>query len=213
MRAHFAQGQVSAGSLHLAFGRTPMAYIRPVDAGTVTYREIYWRIYVRNQDGWTGGGGDKLSRAQSIASSNWSQAMAAHVWSSSQNSSNLMIDPASGTDTAGVLRTTTYNDFANFRWLGSATGTTPIFDAAHVGRWRCVEAHVRLNDAGQSNGSFDLWVDGAPEASRSGLNWVGSFGSYGINTVYIENYWNSGSPVAQDRFLDNLVVSTSRIGC
>jgi hypothetical protein len=31
--------------------------------------------------------------------------------------------------------------------------------------------------------------------------------------VFVENYWNTGSPVAQERYLDNLVVSTQRIGC
>lgn len=215
MRAHFAAGQTNAGSLHLAFGRTPSSYIRPVDAGTANYREIYWRVYLRDQAGWQGGGGDKLSRAQSIASSNWAQAMTAQVWSGSQSSSwnYLLIDPASGTDAAGTLVTTTYNDFANLRWLGAAQSATPIFDAAHVGQWYCVEAHVRLNDAGQANGTFDLWINGNAEASRSGLNWVGSFSNYGINTVYLENYWNNGSPVAQDRFMDNFVVSTTRIGC
>lgn len=215
MRAHFAQGAVGAGSLHLAFGRTPSSYMRPVDAGTANYREIYWRVYVRNQAGWQGGGGDKLSRAQSMGNANWGQAMVAHVWSggSSPSWNYLVIDPASGTDSSGTLKTTTYNDWNNFRWLGGAYGTTPLFDSAHTGQWHCVEAHVRLNDAGQSNGTFDLWVDGNADASRSGLNWVGSFSDYGINTVFLENYWNAGSPVAQDRFLDKFVVSTTRIGC
>jgi hypothetical protein len=215
MRAHFAQGQTNAGSLHLAFGRTPSSYIRPVDAGTTNYREIYWRVYLRNEPGWIGGGGDKLSRAQSLASSNWAQAMAAQVWSGGQSSNwnYLLIDPASGTDSAGTLQTTTYNDFANLRWLGAAQSTTPIFDSAHVGQWYCVEAHVRLNDAGQSNGVFELWIDGNAEASRTGLNWVGSFSAYGINAVYLENYWNAGAPQAQAREIDNFVVSTQRIGC
>ncbi len=215
MRAHFAAGQVNAGSLHLAFGRTPSSYIRPVDGGTAAYREIYWRVYVRNQTGWQGGGGDKLSRAQSLASPSWAQAMAAQVWSGGQAPgwNQLYVDPASGTDNAGSLMTTTYNDFANLRWLGYAPSATPVFDATHVGAWYCVEAHVRLNDAGQTNGVFELWINGAPEAARTGLNWVGSFADYGINVIYLENYWNAGSPVAQDRYLDNFVVSTSRIGC
>src|SRR5690606_34824705 len=55
MRALFNQGDVGAGSLHLAFGRTPQSYIRPVDAGTANYREVYWRMYLRHQEGWTGG--------------------------------------------------------------------------------------------------------------------------------------------------------------
>jgi hypothetical protein len=215
MRVHFAAGQVSAGSLKLAFGRTPDAYIRPVDGGTAKYGEIYWRVYVRNQAGWQGGGGDKLSRAQSLANGSWAQAMGAAVWSGGQSSNwnYLVIDPYSGVDDHGTLQATNYNDFANLRWIGSTQSTTPIFDAAHTGRWYCVEAHVRLNDAGKSNGVFELWINGVQEASRTGLNWVGDFSDYGINTVFLENYWNNGSPAAQDRYMDNFVVSTSRIGC
>src|SRR6476660_3934595 len=32
------------GQLHLAFGKTPNPYFKPVDAGAATYREIYWRL-------------------------------------------------------------------------------------------------------------------------------------------------------------------------
>ena len=216
MRARWtAIGQVEAGALHLAFGKTPQSYFRPVDAGTTIYREIYWRVYVRYEAAWTGGGADKLTRAMSFAStSTWAQAMIAHVWSgTSPNQDYLLIDPASGTDASGTLRTTTYNDFANLRWLGAVRGTTPIFDAAHVGQWHCVEAHIRLNDAGQANGIFELHVNGALEARKTGLNWVGSFSSYGINAVFLENYWNNGATRAQERYFDNFVVSTQPIGC
>jgi hypothetical protein len=125
----------------------------------------------------------------------------------------LMLDPASGTDEQGNLQTTQYNDFAHLRWLGAAQGATPLFDAEHVGTWYCVEAHVRLNDAGQSNGVFEFWIDGNLEASRTGLNWVGGYADYGINAILFENFWNSGSPQAQERYFDNIVVSTARIGC
>jgi hypothetical protein len=212
MRARFAAGQTSAGSLHLAIGRTPQRYMRPADAGTAVYRELYWRVYVRLQPGWTGGGGDKLMRAFVFASpSTFAQAMIAHVWSADRN--YLALDPARGTDDAGAVITTQYNDFAKLKWLGVARSATPIFDAAHVGRWYCVEAHARLNDAGQSNGVNTLWIDGVLEAQRTDLNWLGSFREYGLNAVYLENYWNAGSPVAQERYLDNFVVSTQRIGC
>ncbi len=216
MRARFATvGQTSAGALHLAFGKTPQAYFRPVDAGTAVYRDVYWRMYVLNQPGWTGGGADKLSRATSFASStSWAQAMIAHVWSgSAPNQNYLLIDPASGTDASGNLVTTTYNDFANLRWLGAAQGVTPLFDASHVGQWYCVEAHAKLNDATLSNGVFELWINGAVEAQRAGLNWVGSFSAYGINAVFFENYWNAGAPQPEERYFDNVVVSTQRIGC
>ena len=57
MRGRFQAGTASAGALHLAVGRTPQAYFRPVDGGTANYRELYWRMYVRTQPGWTGGAG------------------------------------------------------------------------------------------------------------------------------------------------------------
>ncbi len=210
MRARFAAGQVSAGSLKLAFGRTPSAYFRPVDAGTTDYRDVYWRLYLRTQDGWTGGGGHKLSRATVFAGSNWSQAAIGHLWG---GGATLTIDPASGTTEDGVLQTTTYNDFPNLRWLGARTGVTPLFDDAHDGRWYCIEAHMRLNDAGQVNGVQEFWIDGNLEARRADLNFVGSYDAYGINAVFFENYWNGGSPVTQERYFDDIVVSTARIGC
>jgi hypothetical protein len=215
MRAHFAPGTSNAGALHAAFGRTPQQYFKPVDAGSADYRELYWRVYVKNQAGWTGGGGDKLSRATIFASStSWAQAMIANVWSASPpDQVYLALDPASGTDAQGNLRSTTYNDFPHLRWLGLAKSATPMFDAGHVGQWYCVEAHVRLNDPGQSNGVFDLRINDQLEAQRAGLNWVGSYSDYGMNAVFVENYWNDGSPVTQDRFIDNFVISTRPIGC
>ena len=213
MRVHFAAGQVSAGSLHLAMGKVPDSYFRTVDAGTAIYRNVYWRMYVRNQTGWSGGGGYKLSRAISFATSTWAEAMMAHVWGDPPGSGELYLDPASGTDAAGNLLTTKYNDFANMRWLGAQSGVTPLFDASHVGQWYCVEAHAQLNDAGLSNGMFEFWINGNLEARETGLNWLGSFSAYGINALFFENYWNTGSPVAQERYFDNIVISTEPIGC
>jgi hypothetical protein len=82
-----------------------------------------------------------------------------------------------------------------------------------VGKWYCIEAHARLNDPGRATGVFELWINGALEARIEKLNWQGSYREYGINTVFLENYWNDGSPQAQERYFDNFVVSTERIGC
>jgi hypothetical protein len=213
MRAHFSQGTVSAGNLKVAFGRTPDRYFRPVDGGTARYRDIYWRVWTRNQPGFRSGVDSKMSRAIVFAGGNWSEAAIGHVWSAGPSGAHLMLDPASGTDVAGTVRTTKYNDFPRLRWLGSTLGRTPLLGTEQAGTWRCVEAHMRLNDPGQSNGVFELWVDGSLDASRANLNWVGSYAPYGINAVFLENYWNDGSPVAQERYFDDFVVSTRRIGC
>src|SRR2546430_3155395 len=60
MRARWdSSGRVGAGALHLAMGRTPQAFFRPVDAGGAVYRDLYWRIFVEMPPGWRGGGAGK----------------------------------------------------------------------------------------------------------------------------------------------------------
>jgi hypothetical protein len=213
MRAHFDTGQVNAGFLHVRFGKVPAPDFRPVDDGRTIYRDIYWRVFVKYSPLWIGGGGNKMSRAQSLASDDWAQAMIAHVWSPDDPLENLWIEPASGVGFRGRLLTEYYNDFANLDFLGRTWSKTPLFDSEHIGRWYCVEARARLNDPGRGNGVFELWINDRPEARLSGLGWMGSLKEYGINAVYLENYWNSGAPQPQDRYFDNFVISTERIGC
>jgi hypothetical protein len=217
MRARFtAARQVDAGFLHLAFGKVPAPNFRTVDAGTEIYRDIYWRVLVRYAPGWIGGGGNKMSRAQSLATPQYAQAMIAHVWSGSSVENpvdRLAIVPASGIGFRGRLMTRSYNDFPRMEWGGWSWGKLPLFDRAHIGRWYCIEARARLNDPGRSNGVFELWIDDRLEAQQTSLGWMGSYRDYGINVVYLENYWNDGAPQPQERYFDNFVVSTQRIGC
>lgn len=217
MRARWKRGQVGAGELHLAVGRTPQAYMRAADAGTANYREIYWRVFVRYPEQWTGGAGVKMSRAFVFASpATFAQAMIVHVWSGLTGRATadyLILDPVRGTDASGAVLTTRYNDFSRFKWLGARRSQTAITSPAMLGRWHCVEAHVRLNDPEASNGEMTLWIGDRMEARARGLNFVGRFVEYGINAVYLENYWNNGSPAEQERHFDDFVVSTARIGC
>ena len=217
MRVLFLPGQAGAGWLHLAFGKTPFPYFRPVDTGTAMYREIYWQIELKNQPGWVGGGGDKLARAIVFAGRNWEEAAIGHIWSGSHqypSSQNvLLLDPASGTDEEGTLKAAKYNDFENFRWLGVKPGVTRLFDSSDVGRWYCIEVHMKLNSSEFNDGVFEYWVNDELQAQSTSLNWLGNFTRYGVNALFIENYWNAGPPVKQERYLDNLIVSTKRIGC
>src|SRR6266568_4733579 len=202
MRVHFAAGQVSAGSLHLAMGKVPDSYFRTVDAGTAIYRNVYWRMYVRNQTGWSGGGGYKLSRAISFATSNWAEAMMAHVWGDPPGSGELSLDPASGTDAAGNLLTTKYNDFANMRWLGAQAGVTPLFDASHVGQWYCVDAGTATITATSEgvNGSATVTVT-TPTPTVPGtvsdLTIVGSTDS-SVTLSFTEVNDGTGKPASYD---------------
>ncbi len=212
----FKAGQQHAGGFRVAFGRTPDRYFRPVDSGYKKYREIYWRMWVKVPQNWQGNGADKLSRATIIAGKDWSQAMIAHVWSGTDpgpQSHLLLIDPASGVNTDNKVVTTQYNDFPNLTWLGNKAGQFPLFSKENFGQWHCVEAYVKLNDPGESNGQFDLYINNQLDVSKSGINWIGDYKDYGINAVLFENYWNKGSPVDQTRYFDNIVISTERIGC
>jgi hypothetical protein len=71
---------------------------------------------------------------------------------------------------------------------------------------------VKLNSPGASDGVFELWVDGVREAARNDLDWHGSWNEYGINAVFLENYWNSGSTRRQARWFDDFVISAAPIG-
>jgi hypothetical protein len=205
MKCQFAKGQVTAGGLKVLFGRNP--FHRGI-RNDETFNEIHWRVYVKHETGWEGNPA-KLARATCLASENWSQGFIAHVWGG--KGPVLCIDPATGIRD-NIKVSEHYNDFDHLKWFGSRNGQTPIFSAAESGRWVCVESHIKLNTPSQSNGWFELWVDGRLEASRTNLNWHGTWTNYAINAVFLENYWNDGSIKRQARWFDNFVVSTQGIG-
>jgi hypothetical protein len=194
----------------VGFGDNPNSYVRTGIRPDEQFREIYYRMYLKMQPGWQGDPA-KLSRATVFYSADdWSQAMIAHLWGDGSN--HLLLDPAScvAGDTPVCHG---YNDFDNIDWLGIQPGVTPIFSTDHAGIWYCIEAHVRLNDAGASNGLQEFWIDGNLEARATNLDFVGAYTDYGINAVFFENYWNSGSIQDQERYFDNIVISTAPIGC
>ena len=223
MRATFLpQGPTNTGWLELNFGRIPkgppfLTYAKPVDAGTADYRQIYWRFYVRTDPDWEGGNGEKLTRATVYANTNRAQAMVAHAWSHNARPHIFLLDPTRGTDTAGNLRTTRWNDAPNLVFGSPAHAKTSLMPTH--GEWVCVEFMVKLNDAGQSNGQFLYWKNGALEAQVTTYNYLGAYNAYGLNAVRLENWWGDqrpgvlNPPKVQSRYFDNFVVSTERIGC
>jgi hypothetical protein len=210
MRALWQTGEVNAGNIKLGFGRNPSGSMNKGIRETEDFREVYYRMYLKMQNGWQGSP-DKLSRATVIAASDWSQAMIAHYWSDSQY--HLAVDPVRCVDTNNNVKCIGYNDISNMDWLGSQIGITPIFDSAHDDIWFCIESHIKLNDPGQSNGIQEFWLDGQLDARRDGLNFVRSYTDYAINAIFFENHWNDGSPQQQERYFDNIVVSTQPVGC
>jgi hypothetical protein len=208
LRQDYAKGSQGRGGVKVVFGDSPV-YPRAALRRGEKFAEIWWRVYVKHQPGWTGGGPDKLSRATSFTTSSWAQAMIAHVWSSGES---LTLDPATGVTGDEVL-TRKYNDFDRLRWLGNRpVSNLKIHSTEESGRWVCVEARVRLNTPGKKDGINQLWLDGRLECERMNLDWRGSYDGHGINAVLLESYWNKGSPVDQARWLDHFVISTEPIG-
>lgn len=219
-RATFSNGVSDAGSLKLAFGLTPVGagFTQPAGVDTTTkFREIYYRVFLKSQSGWLnpsdgGSSNTKFTRAMVVVDSSWTQAMISHLWSDESANTFLLSDPASCV-TGSTVNCVGYNDFAHLDFIGSARGSTAVFAAPYLGAYVCIEHHVKLNDAGQSNGVSEFWVDGTLNASQTTLNFVGSYSAFGINGIFFENYINNGSPQNQVRDWDNIVVSTQRIGC
>ncbi len=204
----YEKGRRGTGGRKVFFGDSPTYRNKTVRRGE-HFTDVYWRLYVKHQAGWTGGGPAKLSRATSIVPPGWRQAMIAHVWSSGES---LTLDPASGVR-GGEVVTRRYNDFSRLRWLGNKpVSRFKIHSTAESGWWVCVESRARLNTPGKKDGINELWIDGRLEAERRGLDWRGTFDDYGINAIFLEAYWNRGSPVDQSRWIDHFVISTEPIG-
>jgi hypothetical protein len=208
LRGTYIPGNQDAGSIKLSFGKTPVAPKRYTDR---TFDEVYWRFYMRTSPNWTGNG-YKVSRATIFSASNWSQAAIGHLWEDSPTGLGMGLDPVSGVVGSQVV-TTKYNDFDNLEWLGKSNGPTQVYTAANRGTWTCVEVHMKLNTAGASDGLFEYWVNGGLEAKQTNLNWRGSYTTYGINAILMENYRNDPAAQTQDRYFDNLIVSQQKIGC
>lgn len=210
LEVFYPGGKKGGGSANrkLAIGDTPVGSRKAVKRGK-KIEDLFWRIYVKHQKGWTGGGPAKMSRAMIFNGSNWSQAMISHVWGSGPN---LTLDPvrAASGDRATTSR---YNDWSGLKWLGNSPGSQfKIHSTEESGRWVCVEAEARLNTPGKSDGYNCLWIDGIKQCERKNLDFRSSYTKYGINAVFLESYWNQGSPLDQYRWYDDFVVSTRYTG-
>jgi len=209
LRVIWQAAETGAGGMKLGFGRNPSSYMDKGIRNTEDFPEVYYRFYMKMQDGWQGNP-QKLSRATVIAASDWSQAMIAHHWNG--GTYTLKVDPVSCVDASSQVVCIGYNDYDNMEWLGGQAGTTPIFDSDNDDIWHYIEHHVKLNDPGEANGITEVWIDGTLDAQRNNLDFVTSYTDYAINAIFLENYWDTGSVQLQERYFDSFVVSTQPIG-
>src|SRR5262245_31085005 len=68
MICRYEKGEQGRGNRKVFFGDSPVG--RVVRRGE-SFSDVYWRVYVKHQPGWAGGGEAKLSRITSIVSPDW----------------------------------------------------------------------------------------------------------------------------------------------
>ena len=97
----------------------------------------------------------------------------------------------------------------------------PYIERAYIqpGQWHTIEVRLRLNDADQENGIYQMWIDGNQVADYNNIlyrvSWDGTYGSdfnYGTNFVMLSTYTNSGVSQQQHFYYDDIMFSTSYIG-
>jgi len=88
-----------------------------------------------------------------------------------------------------------------------------------TGRWYTIEVRRRLNDSGQSNGIFEMWIDGQKVAEHNNVvyrvPWDDTYGAdfnYGTNFVMLTAYIDNPAPKEQSMYYDDITFSSTYIG-
>jgi hypothetical protein len=186
LRQSYIQGQVDAGWI-----------IRVSDSGFPDH--VFMRWYHKFEAGFSGFP-PKMARIRyRLRSGDWSSPYAVHCW--------LETDGVLALDVAATNSTQANST----GWLPIARTAFSFADAKNIGRWICFEMEMKLNTPGGTDGLYRLWADDSLIAERTGVDLRGTLTNK-INEMMLDCYWNGGSPKAQSRFYDNLVISTAKIG-
>ena len=107
-----------------------------------------------------------------------------------------------GGKTPGHIYEPVYYDYEQNVGLPATVWTT--------GQWYCLEIHLKQ---GNGNAIIETWIDGVKKWNYTNATFPNPWN----NGLMISGYWNTsstpGSRGAQQRYFDNIVVSTQRIGC
>jgi hypothetical protein len=212
MEVTYRTGEQGAGWMVLSFGESPIDDgDRPSYAPGQSFSEIYWRLRVMTEPGWPDLGPGQLTRTISFASDDWTEAVVALLRSTPEDVT-LEAVPVSCVE-GGEVACNGYDDQAALQSLGPLVGETPLFAEDMSGQWHCVEGHLRLNTPGLADGQLEFWIDGDLQAKSVDLDLRGSWTEYGINALVVENLWPQGAPAPLRRWIDDVVISSTPIGC
>ncbi len=184
LKQHYDAGQVDAGWISKFYCDALGGDYGPC------YNEIYMRWYHKFEQGFEGIP-PKMARITSIGPG-WDKRFGVYYWVS---------QPDESPGYPIVADVEAYNG-----WLPIIKTDFLYSNPDNIGRWTCNEMRVKSG----AGGGYTYWADGVKIAERNNTNLNGP---YNFNNAMLDAYWNSGSPKSQDRYYDNLVISTKRIGC
>ena len=185
LEQHYEQGQVNAGWL-----------IKVNNDGFPDH--VFARWYHKFEDGFAGFP-PKVARIRyRPRSGDWKSIFAVHFWiEDGEVVADVLARNSSQANDAG--------------WLPIARSGFFLDDPENAGRWICFEMEVKLNTPGETDGLYRFWADDELIVERTGVDLRGNT-NYKINEIMLDCYWNGGSPKAQNRYYDDFVISTSKIG-
>lgn len=212
LRTTYMSGLENAGWLNISIGDNPATRSSSpqVEPGE-QFEELYWRFRIRLEDDWPNVGPGRLTRAMVITNEDRYQAVVAAI---SADSEAVAL---SGTATSCVVEQgspcSDFDDVDGRVEVASMDGEEEIFSSMEAGEWHCIEVHVQLNRPGDTDGKFEFWVDERLDGRVNNIDLRGSWSAYGLNMITIENFWDGGAPGVWSRWIDDIVISTDRIGC
>jgi hypothetical protein len=186
LRQTYIQGQVDAGWI-----------IRVNNSGFPDH--VFMRWYHKFEAGFQGFP-PKMARIRyRLRSGDWSSPYAVHCWLETDGILALDVAATNSTQANSV------------GWLPIARSSFSFADAKKIGKWICFEMEVKLNTPGATDGLYRLWADDSLIVERTAVDLCGAT-TFKINEMMLDCYWNEGSPKAQSRYYDNLVISKQKIG-
>ena len=95
------------------------------------------------------------------------------------------------------------------KWFPVAIGDLNMDE--FVGQWVSFEVEIKLNQPGQTDGHYRLWVNDQLLIERTEVDLRGATEDK-INEIMLDTYWNNGADASLNRYYDNFVISTEKIG-
>lgn len=185
LRQQYTQGQVDAG------------WVCKVDNQGFP-DHIFMRWYHKFESGFSGFP-PKMARIRHRDRTTWVSTYGVHCWLENDGVCALDVVAPKSSQANSV------------GWLPIARSGFSFANGKNIGRWICFEMEVQLNTPGKADGAYRLWAEDTLLAERTGVDLRGNT-SEKINEVMLDCYWNGGSPRPQNRYYDNFVISTEKIG-